>query len=145
VNYGYCLHHGHGINRDLMKSAEFFKSAADRCECVGQFNYGLCCYHGFGVPIDFVEAAEYFKFSADQGYGPAIRAYSSCLSLGHGVPVNRDVAAEYLRRSNEVGDILWSTIRRIDDAMWTDSIEVPGFSEADDGAVRQFVATGINH
>jgi hypothetical protein len=79
VNLGFCFHEGVGVAQNHLKSAQYFKEAANAGNAIGQFNYGLCCYRGEGALYDFREASEHFRMSQEQGYVPAIQAFIVCL------------------------------------------------------------------
>jgi hypothetical protein len=95
----------------MMRSAKYFKAAADGNDAVGQFNYDVCCYPGEGAPINFGEAEDYFRLSSNQHYGPACRAYWNCVAHGRGVAVMIDESLIYLYRSSTPDGIRWDDVR----------------------------------
>ncbi len=63
-NYGYCLLHGFGLERDLEAAKSFFTFASSS---VGEANYNLAVmyFHGKGVKRDYKRAYEYMHDAAE--------------------------------------------------------------------------------
>ena len=64
--YGFCLHMGIGVERDLVAAACYFKLSADQGDAAGQLIYGCFLENGLGVERDLVAGARYFKLAADR-------------------------------------------------------------------------------
>ena len=64
-NYGYCLEHGKGVEKDVCEAARYFKLAArsfkmaDQGDADTQSNYDVCLEHGEGVEEDACEGIYY--------------------------------------------------------------------------------------
>ena len=66
-NLGVLYDEGAGIERDLIKAAEWYRKAADRGFVDAQINLGMMYYQGQGFTRDLVEAAKWFRRAATQG------------------------------------------------------------------------------
>lgn len=58
---------GHGVPRDDIVAAKWFRRAADQGDGVAQFHLGLMHFEGKGVPKDYAEAAKWYRLAADRG------------------------------------------------------------------------------
>ena len=65
-NYGYCLMHGYGVERDLSSAKSFYTFASHK---VGEAAYNLAVMylHGVGVKRDYRKTHEYMKDAAELG------------------------------------------------------------------------------
>ncbi len=66
-NYGYCLRHGFGVDRDPLQAKSFFAFARDMEGGEACYNIAMLYLHGEGVPKDYKKSYEFMKISAGQG------------------------------------------------------------------------------
>jgi hypothetical protein len=102
---------GHGIPRDLIGAAYYFRLAADRNDAQAQFIYGCFLCLGYGVPIDLIAAAQYFKLAADQNLARAQSVYGLYLESGETGREDRRAAIVQYERAAELGD--WVGLQRL--------------------------------
>ena len=66
-NYGYCLWHGLGVDRDAREAKSFFAFARDMAGGESCYNLAMLYMHGDGVRRDYREALRYMRISAARG------------------------------------------------------------------------------
>ena len=66
-NYGYCLWHGFGVDKDPKEAKSFFAFARDMEGGEACYNIAMLYLHGEGVAKDYKKSYEYMKISATQG------------------------------------------------------------------------------
>jgi hypothetical protein len=94
-NFGFCLEHGQGVAKDLVRAAEFYHLSAEQGNVEAQLQFGFCLEHGQGVPKDLVRAAEFYRRSAEQGNAEARCSFGFCLKHGQGIAKDLVLAAEF--------------------------------------------------
>jgi hypothetical protein len=64
--FGRCLEKGIGVEKDLVRAAEYYRLSAEQDNSSGQYHFGRCLENGIGIEKDMVRAAEYYRRSAEQ-------------------------------------------------------------------------------
>jgi TPR repeat protein len=100
---GICLQNGDGVEKDLIRAAEYYRLSADQGHAGGQVNFGLCLENGDGVEKDLIRAAEYFRLSADQGDAVGQFDFGVCLEKGAGIRTDLVMAARYYKLAFDQG------------------------------------------
>ena len=59
---------GNGVERDVARSVELHRKAADQKLPAAQHGLGVFYYQGIGVKQDYAEALKWFKCAASQGF-----------------------------------------------------------------------------
>lgn len=72
-NIGALYAEGRGVERDLLKCAEWLTKAALQGEATAQFNLGNMYYLGKGVARDLDQAAMWYSLAKEQGHRNAAR------------------------------------------------------------------------
>jgi TPR repeat protein len=76
VNYGFCLEHGLGVERDVSKSFEFYEKSMVGNNAAGSGHYALSLHFGTGVWEDLEYAVDHYE-SVDQRQPGFLRSNSS--------------------------------------------------------------------
>jgi TPR repeat protein len=84
VNLTYCSGTDLGINRDVLRSAKWLKTAVNKGYRAGQFDNGVCCYRGDAVAVDLSMTAESFTLPANRNNCSALWPYARCPAEDHG-------------------------------------------------------------
>lgn len=66
-NYGYCLWHGLGVEKNPLEAKSFFAFARDMEGGEACYNIAMLYLRGEGVPKNYVKCREYMEISARQG------------------------------------------------------------------------------
>jgi TPR repeat protein len=60
---------GHGVNKDEVLAAAWYRSAAEQGDASAQNNLGAMYANGVGVERDDVQAVDWYGRAAEQGHG----------------------------------------------------------------------------
>jgi hypothetical protein len=78
MNYGFCLEHGLGVERDVSKSFEFYEKSLGGNNVVGSGHYALSLHFGTGVWEDLECAADHYEVVEERQRGFLRRNSSRC-------------------------------------------------------------------
>lgn len=99
-----AYYNGNGIERDVIKSAEWVKRSAEQGYLSAMYDYGWQLSNGAGVEQDFYEAAKWYKKAADRGHAGAQNNLGVCFAYGNGVDQSYEEAAKYYAMAADGGD-----------------------------------------
>ena len=91
---GDAYYYGHGVSRDYIEAARWYRRAAENSNVMAQSTLGDIYYYGRGVPQDFVEAGQWWQLAAEQGMAVAQLNLGVMYANGDGVP--QDYIRSYL-------------------------------------------------
>jgi TPR repeat protein len=74
---------------------KWFRKAAEKGTCWGQFNLASRYVRGEGVPQDYAEAIKWFQKAADQKDAMSQYCLGEMYEKGHGVPVDQAKAYKW--------------------------------------------------
>jgi TPR repeat protein len=63
---GIAAQKGPGVEKDLIRAAEFYRLSTEQGNSNGQNHFGYCLERGMGVEKDLIRAAEYYRLSEEQ-------------------------------------------------------------------------------
>jgi TPR repeat protein len=66
-SFGFCLERGSGIEKDLIRYAEYHRLSAEQGHSSGQYNFGRCLENGIGVEDYLNRCAQSYQLSTEQG------------------------------------------------------------------------------
>lgn len=101
---GEMYFYGKGVPRDLEKSFDYFRQAADMGSARGQSWVGYFYQTGQGVSPDYGEALRWTQIAANQGRAFDANRLAGYYWEGLGVPINREEALRWLKIAAEKGD-----------------------------------------
>jgi TPR repeat protein/predicted acylesterase/phospholipase RssA len=101
LSLGFYYLHGYGGKKNIIKAAEYFKSAADQGNIKAQFSLGLCYLNGEGVEKNPKKAVYYFEIAANHDHVGAQNNLGACYLNGIGVEKNQKKAIEYFKLSTK--------------------------------------------
>jgi TPR repeat protein len=94
------------INYSLRaEDLNWWRSAADRGEPLGQYNLALMYAQGVGVMKDEAEAAKWMRKAADQGLPAAEFGLGAMYQEGHGVPRSEAESIKWYRKATAQGEV----------------------------------------
>ncbi|KAG9293109.1 hypothetical protein G9A89_016471 [Geosiphon pyriformis] len=67
LRYGYCLWHGHGVEKDIPEAINYFERSADNGNATAMYNVGNVYYNGIGVEPDIQKGEQYLIMGAYNG------------------------------------------------------------------------------
>ena len=94
-----------GVEKDMKKAFEFFKSAAELGNPMAQYNLASYYENGEGVIKDMKKAFEWYSKAADQGDAEAQHNVALCYENGDGVEQDLNKAFEFYSKAAEQGDV----------------------------------------
>ena len=104
LRIGYQYEQGLGTPRDLKKTFECYKKAADADIPDGYNNLGACYRNGWGCEKDDVKALEYYYLAVEHGGGFAYANIGDFYYSGiGGVEPDIDAALEYYQKAYDAG------------------------------------------
>jgi TPR repeat protein len=90
---------GHGVVRNEIEAANWFRKAADQNNAQAQLLMGQCYAEGTGVTNNEVEAAKWFQKAADQNLAKAQHKLAACYHEGIGVMKDYAEALKWTRKA----------------------------------------------
>jgi TPR repeat protein len=84
-NFGRCLEHGLGIDRDLLRAAKYYRMSAELNNADGMNNFGICLERRIGIQANIDLAVKYYRRAADAGHADGANNFGFCLEHGRGV------------------------------------------------------------
>ena len=102
---GVCYAHGHGVPKDVVQAAKWYRKAADQGNAAAQFNLGVSYHNGEGVEKDVAQAISWYSKAADQGDVKAQFNLGAIYFNGLGVPKDVVQAAKWYRKAADQGDV----------------------------------------
>lgn len=106
LNLGICYSRGHGVAKDDVQAAAWFRKAADQGFAPAQELLGNCYFDGEGVPKDQVQAVSWYRKAAEQGSASAQMSLGECYGGGKGVEKDFVQAVKWWRHASEQGYVL---------------------------------------
>jgi TPR repeat protein len=106
LGLGICYTRGHGVAKDDVQAAAWFRKAADQGLAGAQTLLGNCYYDGVGVPKDQALAVSWYRKAADQGNTGAQYSLGGCYANGIGVAKDFVQAVKWWRQASERGYVL---------------------------------------
>ena len=103
---GICYTRGHGVAKDDVQAAAWFRKAADQGLAGAQTLLGNCYFDGVGVPKDQALAVSWYRKAADQGDTGAQYSLGGCYANGIGLAKDFVQAVKWWRQASERGDVL---------------------------------------
>ena len=103
---GICYTRGHGVAKDEVQAAAWFRKAADQGLAGAQTLLGNCYFDGVGVPKDQALAVSWYRKAADQGDTGAQYSLGGCYANGIGLAKDFVQAVKWWRQASERGDVL---------------------------------------
>jgi Sel1 repeat len=103
---GVCYARGHGVAKDDVQAAAWFRKAADQGFAPAQELLGNCYLDGEGVPKDQVQAVSWYRKAAEQGQAGAQYTLGDCYANGRGVAKDFVQAVKWWRHASEQGYVL---------------------------------------
>ncbi|MDH3595615.1 MAG: SPOR domain-containing protein [Rhodospirillales bacterium] len=101
---GKLFEHGEGpVGQDLVKAAQWYRTAAAQGLPAAQNNLGLMYAQGRGVPSDLTRAIEIWRAAAQQNYPWAQYNLGLAFFRGQGVAVDQGEAAIWFRQAADGG------------------------------------------
>ncbi|KAG9291387.1 hypothetical protein G9A89_003491 [Geosiphon pyriformis] len=92
------------VTRDLSKSFQWYKVAAEAGSALAMTEVGVCYFNGDGVTIDRRKALEYYQKSAELGNAFGQYNLSFCLEHGIGTEADKEKAVNLLKISAMAGN-----------------------------------------
>ena len=102
----YIYYNGMYVSKDLNKSFQYYKKAADQGSYIAQFNLGEMYNGGEGVKKDNKLSFDYYKKAADQGHTDALNRIGHMYYFGQGVEKKYSKALEYFKKAADQGHIV---------------------------------------
>jgi hypothetical protein len=96
---------GHGVPKDLVEAAKWYRKAADQGYAEAQQALGNAYLYGEGVSKDPVEAVKWYRKSAEQGVSAAQEDVGQSYYFGEGVPKDYAEAVRWYRRAANQGSM----------------------------------------
>ena len=103
-NYKIIPSPNNDIQKDLAKTVELWRKAAEQGDIEAQYNLGVCYYNGIGVMKDLSKAVELWRKAAEQGDTEAQYNLGVCYYNGIGVIKDLSKAVDLWRKAAEQGD-----------------------------------------
>jgi hypothetical protein len=103
---GVCYARGHGVAKDDVQAAAWFRKAADQGFAPAQELLGNCYLDGEGVPKDQEQAVSWYRKAAEQGQAGAQYTLGECYANGRGVAKDFVQAVKWWRHASEQGYVL---------------------------------------
>ncbi len=103
---GVCYARGHGVAKDDVQAAAWFRKAADQGFASAQTLLGNCYFGGEGVPKDQALAVTWYRKAAEQGNASAQMSLGECYGGGKGVEKDFVQAVKWYRKASEQGYVL---------------------------------------
>ena len=103
---GICYTRGHGVAKDDVQAAAWFRKAADQGLAGAQTLLGNCYFDGEGVPKDQALAVSWYRKAADQGNTGAQYSLGCCYANGTGLAKDFVQAVKWWRQASERGYVL---------------------------------------
>jgi len=103
---GICYTRGHGVAKDDVQAAAWFRKAADQGFASAQTLLGHCYFGGEGVPKDQALAVTWYRKAAEQGNASAQMSLGECYGGGKGVEKDFVQAVKWYRKASEQGYVL---------------------------------------
>ena len=102
-NLGICYEKGHGVEANVNKALECYRTAAEQGLMQAQLNAAIMLRDQFNKPA---EAARYFRMAADQGNLASQREFGRLVVTGAAGPVaTPEEALRYLEKAARAGDL----------------------------------------
>ena len=106
LNLGICYSRGHGVAKDDVQAAAWFRKAADQGFAPAQELLGNCYLDGEGVPKDQEQAVSWYRKAAEQGSASAQMSLGECYANGRGVAKDFVQAVKWWLHASEQGYVL---------------------------------------
>ncbi|OHT16627.1 hypothetical protein TRFO_13045 [Tritrichomonas foetus] len=97
VNLGLMYETGHATQADSQKACEYFKTAANQKDPLGQFHFARALENGIGIQKDLSKAAVFYRLSANQGCSRAQYNIARYLEYGLGIEKDKSLAIQYYK------------------------------------------------
>ncbi|CAF3395769.1 unnamed protein product [Rotaria sp. Silwood1] len=94
------------IQQNNQTALQFFQSAADKGNPIGQAGLGLAYYHGAGVEKNYDKAFRLFHLSADQSYAEGQLMLGVMYYNGQGIGRDIKMALKWFQAASQSGHIL---------------------------------------
>jgi len=94
---------GHGVGRDPVAAASWYRAAAQQAHAAAASNLGVLYANGWGVPLSDAEAVNWFRKAADAGDPGGENNLGSMYIAGRGVPQSDALGAKYILSAAEHG------------------------------------------
>ncbi|CAF2524982.1 unnamed protein product [Rotaria sp. Silwood2] len=94
------------IQQNNETAVQFFQSAADKGNPIGQAGLGLAYYHGAGVERDYDKAFRLFHLSADQSYAEGQLMLGVMYYNGQGIRRDFKMALKWFQAASQSGHVL---------------------------------------
>ncbi|CAF0774067.1 unnamed protein product [Rotaria sordida] len=94
------------IQQNNQTAVQFFQSAADKGNPIGQAGLGLAYYHGAGVEKDYDKAFRLFHLSADQSYAEGQLMLGVMYYNGQGIQRDFKMALKWFQAASQSGHVL---------------------------------------
>eukprot|EP00049_Salpingoeca_infusionum_P021024 m.365947 g.365947 ORF g.365947 m.365947 type:complete len:1069 (-) comp33986_c0_seq1:174-3380(-) len=98
---GSCYERGNGVDKDLKRALECYRSAAQCGHAHAQYKLGRCYKCGIGVKANLKQAIRLFQSAAGKESAAANHRLGRCHEKGEGVPRNPKVAVAYYKAAME--------------------------------------------
>ncbi|MBN9788641.1 hypothetical protein DMP17_08550 [Pseudonocardia sp. TMWB2A] len=101
MRYGYSLHEGLGVEKDLEAAAAAFDTACEDERSSACFNLGIAYEKGEGVGRDLIQAAQYYGRACAMNNAEGCNAFGGMTVTGRGVAQNGSEGVDLLKQACE--------------------------------------------
>ena len=121
---GKLYQRGRGVNKNMIKAAEWFQKAATAGHASGQANLGILYFEGRGVKQDYHKALRLLNAAAKQKVPSAYYQLANMFELGTGVRQDLHQSIYWYKRAKESGYYLAENkIKRLQKRLATGAVE----------------------
>ena len=92
---GVCYYYGYGIEKDIIRAAEWYTKSTEQGHSTAMVNLGYCYSNGFGVTKDMTKAFDLYEQSALLGHSEGMDYVGLCYECGYGVTKDLNKAREW--------------------------------------------------
>lgn len=100
---GQMLEHGTGVEKDIVKAADWYRRSAENGMVLAMLSYGIMLQHGDGVAKDDVAGAAWIMKAAEAGQVTAQANLGAIYLAGAGLPRNIVLAHDWFLKSAQRG------------------------------------------